>query len=90
MITLELAGEFINWRKGLPTWNKEDINNYIPQQIITCPASPGVNEHPVVICKYWDSLDSVYRIKNVHIALEKFDDWIALRRERMISELTLL
>lgn len=88
MITLELAREFILYRKSLPTWNKLDTNDYIPQQIITCPASPGVNEHPVVICNYWDVRDSVWRTKNVHITTEKYNDFLALRREKMISELT--
>lgn len=86
MITLELVGEYLNYRKSL-TWNKSDTNDYIPHQIITCPASPGVNEHPVVVCNYWDDKDSVWRTKNVHITLDKFNDWMALRRDRMISEL---
>lgn len=63
------------------------IIQIIPQQIITCPASPGVNEHPVVVCNYWDNKDNVWRTKNVHISIDKFNDWMALRRDQMISEL---
>ena len=87
MITLELAGEYLNYRKNLPTYNHINKEDYIPQQIITCPASPGVNEHPVVVCKYWDDKDSVWRTKNVHITLDKFNDWMALRRDNQITQL---
>lgn len=34
MITLELAGEYLNYRKNLPTYNHINKEDYIPLQIM--------------------------------------------------------
>lgn len=34
MIPLELAGEYLNYRKNLPSYNHINKENYIPHQIM--------------------------------------------------------
>lgn len=34
MITLELTGEYLNYRKNLPSYNQINKEDYIPHQIM--------------------------------------------------------
>ena len=56
--------------------------------IFTEPASPGVNEHPVIRCEYnKSSIPFHTAYKNVHIDLFQFGDWIKANRQNILDEL---
>ena len=62
--------------------------NFNVVDIFTEPASPGVNEHPVIRCEYNENnipFHTAY--KNVHIDLFQFGDWIKTNRQNILDEL---
>lgn len=68
IITKEIAKEYLINCQCLVTGDFDIID------IVTSPSSPGVNEHPVIICKYFDENNNETK-KNVHINIQRFIKW---------------
>jgi len=83
-ITKEIAYKYLKDKGTMDRY----ADNFNVVDIFTEPASPGVNEHPVIRCEYSEdgsSFRTVY--KNVHIDLSKFGDWIKANRQNILDEL---
>jgi hypothetical protein len=69
-ITKEIAYKYLKDKGTMDRY----ADNFNVVDIFTEPASPGVNEHPVIRCKYEDVSSFRTRYKNIHIDLSKFGD----------------
>jgi hypothetical protein len=81
MINKEIAHQYLKYKRTMNRYTKNfDIVN-----IFTEYDSPGVNQHIVIRCEYEEQ--GKINHKNIHINMNKFNDWLKIHRDNLLDEL---